>query len=98
MIVAGLDVAVAGFGAGWLDAQHHHVVGGGGHGNALLHRLRKRGSSAMTWSEGKMPSTASGFWRSMRKAARPQAGAVLRKTGSAIHAEPGAPGTVDDCS
>ena len=44
--------------------------------------LRKRGSSAITWSEGKTPSTASGFWRSMRKAARPQAGAVLRATGS----------------
>ena len=44
--------------------------------------FRKRGSSAITWSEGKMPSTASGFSRSIRNAASPQAGAVLRATGS----------------
>ena len=54
--------------------------------------LRKRGSSAMTWSEGKTPSTASGFSRSMRNAARPQAGAVLRATGSWTICSAGTPG------
>ena len=39
--VAGLDVAVAGLGAGGLNTQHHNVVTGGGHGNALLQRLQK---------------------------------------------------------
>jgi hypothetical protein len=39
--VAGLDVAVAGFGAGGLNAQHHHVVAGRGHGDAPLQRLEK---------------------------------------------------------
>ena len=58
----------------------------------LCRALRKRGSSAMTWSEGKTPSTASGFWRSMRKAARPQAGAVLRATGSWMICAAGTPG------
>ena len=41
VVVAGLDVAVAGFGAGGLDAQHHDVVAGGGHGDALLQRLEE---------------------------------------------------------
>ena len=54
--------------------------------------FRKRGSSAITWSEGKMPSTASGFSRSMRKAASPQAGAVLRATGSCTICAAGRPG------
>ena len=40
-VVAGLDVAVAGFGAGGLNAQHHDVVAGGGHGNALLQGLEE---------------------------------------------------------
>ena len=40
-VVAGLDVAVAGLGAGRLNAQHHHVVAGGGHGDGLLQRLEE---------------------------------------------------------
>jgi hypothetical protein len=40
-VVGGLDVAVAGFGAGRLNAQHHDVVAGGGHGDALLQRLQE---------------------------------------------------------
>jgi len=39
--VAGLDIAVAGLGAGRLNAQHHHVVSGGGHRDAFLQRLEK---------------------------------------------------------
>ncbi len=39
--VAGLDVAVAGFGARGLDAQHHDVFAGRGHGDALLQRLEE---------------------------------------------------------
>ena len=45
----------------------------------------------MTWSEGKMPITASGLERSTRKAASPQAGAVLRATGSLIICAEGTP-------
>ncbi len=40
-VVAGFDVAVAGLGAGGLNAQHDHVVAGRGHGNALLQRLEE---------------------------------------------------------
>ena len=40
-VVGGLDVAVAGFGACRLNAQHHDVVAGGGHGDALLQRLEE---------------------------------------------------------
>ena len=39
--IAGFDVAVSGFGARGLDAQHHHILAGGGHGNALLQRLEE---------------------------------------------------------
>jgi hypothetical protein len=42
----------------------------------------KPGSSPMTWSAGNIPSTASGESLSIRKAARPAAGAVLRAAGS----------------
>ncbi len=39
--IAGLNVAIAGFRARWLNAQHHNVVTGRGHGNAFLQRLQK---------------------------------------------------------
>jgi hypothetical protein len=39
-----------------------------------------------------MPSTASGFSRSIKNAARPQAGAVLRATGSWMSWVAGSPG------
>lgn len=44
---------------------------------------RNRFSSAMTWSEGNIPITASGSSRNSKNAASPMAGAVLRPTGSA---------------
>ena len=39
--VAGFDVAVAGLCAGGLDAQHHDVFAGGGHGDAFLQGLEE---------------------------------------------------------
>ena len=40
-IVAGLNVAVAGFRTGGLDAQHHHVVTGRGQGDGFVERLQE---------------------------------------------------------
>jgi hypothetical protein len=40
-VFGGLDVPVAGFGAGGLNTQHHHIVTGGSLGNALLQRLQE---------------------------------------------------------
>ena len=40
-VVGGFNIAVAGFGARGFNAQHHHVVAGCSHGNALLQRLEE---------------------------------------------------------
>ena len=40
-VIGGLDVAVAGFGARRINAQHHDVVARGGHGDGLLQRSQE---------------------------------------------------------
>jgi len=90
--IAGLDIAVAGSARTGSIPSTTMLSLAAATAVAFCRAFRKRGSSAITWSEGKMPSTASGFSRSIRKAASPQAGAVLRATGSWTILPAGNPG------